>query len=192
MESSPEIAAQRALAREIGPNEQLLWSGMPKQGLVLRTSDLLVIPLGIGWAGFLVFWHYGMAQTGGPLLTFGSVVSTAIGLYVLVGRFIWDSWERKKLYYALTDQRALIYGGLLDRKLRSVNYHALPEIVVEDSADGDAPITFGTPIPALRWTGNTEDGKRSPAPPSFERIRSGRRVYEMILEQQRAARCKAH
>lgn len=41
--------AQMAIRKEIGKDEQLLWSGQPRQGLVLRANDIVLIPFSLMW-----------------------------------------------------------------------------------------------------------------------------------------------
>jgi hypothetical protein len=45
---SPRIAdARSTLARELGPQERLLWSGTSRPGLVLRAADGVLIPFSL-------------------------------------------------------------------------------------------------------------------------------------------------
>src|SRR6185295_3995125 len=55
------------IRRELGGAEQLLWSGRPSQGLVLRAMDVVLIPFSIMWGGFAIFWETIALISGAPL-----------------------------------------------------------------------------------------------------------------------------
>ena len=38
-------------------DEKLLWIGRPGQGLFFSASDFLVVPFGLFWCGFVIFWE---------------------------------------------------------------------------------------------------------------------------------------
>ena len=91
------------------PDETLLWSGRPYQGLfAFSKQDAFLVPFSLVWAGFALFWNVGVWIADAPLLfrLFG-LPFLAVGLYVTVGRFIHNFYRRSKIGYALTDQRAL-------------------------------------------------------------------------------------
>ena len=73
-----------------------------------------------------------------------------LGLYLIVGRFFFDSLQRSRTYYALTDRRAIIISGLFDQNTKTLDLKKLPEISISTKQDGKGTITFGTLHP-LAW-----------------------------------------
>src|SRR5438045_4038647 len=133
------------IERSLEPGEQVLWSGRPRQGLILRASDALIIPYSLLFVVFVA-----------PLA--GSVMSGKLGLVTIVvgvaallplarlvfGRFLLDGVQRDRTWYAVTDSRVLIFYGLLTPRMRSLDLRALYDIEVEGN-DRRATIWFGHP-----------------------------------------------
>ena len=40
----------------LSPGESLVWSGLPKRGLLLQRGDLFLIPFSLVWFGFACGW----------------------------------------------------------------------------------------------------------------------------------------
>jgi len=124
---------------ELNPGEQILWSGQPQQGFILRRSDLILIPASL-LVGALVLpleiavigmaWQ--LAQMGdhsqtatlilGALLAFAlfGLPFVVLAGFLLLGRFWFDRLRRRKTFYAFTQQRVLICSTILKRRIRSV------------------------------------------------------------------------
>src|SRR5215813_5940305 len=96
---------QHLLRPELGPGERLLWSGMPRQGVVFHATDLFLIPFFLVWAGFPTAAAFGFITSGrsaGIDLLFLPFI--IIGAYMLVGRFIIDARQRAHTFYGVTNQ----------------------------------------------------------------------------------------
>ncbi len=80
-----------ALQFPLDRGERQLWSGWPRQGIVVRSSDALVMPFSCLWAGFAVFWELSVWRTSAPFpfLLFG-VPFLLVGLYITIGRFFFE------------------------------------------------------------------------------------------------------
>lgn len=170
---------EQRLAREIGPQERVLWSGVPRQGLMLRASDLFLIP-----CGFAIFWKFG-ASRGGPFFTAWGIPFVALGLYIAIGRFFVDAFQRRRTIYAITNERVIIAGGgWRGTTVRSVSLRQLPEILLSERRDGRGTITLA-PSPWTTGTGWPRD--RQLPSPQLESIENARSVYELLRQAQKAA-----
>ena len=101
-----------SVPREIalGSNERVLWVGNPtRQLVVFRGSDVFVIPFTLIWGGFALIWNLGVWVSGAPLLfRLWGLPFLLIGLYITVGRFLHNAYERRNTTYVLTADQAVI------------------------------------------------------------------------------------
>jgi hypothetical protein len=172
---------------ELRGNEVLLWSGRPRQGLVFRASDLFLVPFGLVWAGFVFFWE--LAALAGGVGCFGiwGIPFVLVGIYMTVGRFVVDSYIRRNTYYGLTNERVIVASGLLRSETKSLNLRTASDITMSQRANGVGTITFGAvQVHAKMYQGMHWPGAMYQMPPMFDLIPDVRRVYEMILEIQKA------
>ena len=180
--------AEKMLTPELGRGERLLWTGRPRQGLRLRPSDWYLVPFSLLWGGFAFFWEF-MVLTGGAPWFFAlwGVPFVLVGLYLIVGRFFADSYQRARTYYGVTDQRVLILSGLLNRRTTSIALPNLGEVSLTERSDRSGSITFGTPNAAYpAWWGSSWPGTGYKTAPTFDLIDDVRQVYSAIQEAQRA------
>jgi hypothetical protein len=110
-----------------------------------------------------------------------------MGLYMIFGRFFFDSMQRSKTYYALTNERAIIISGVFNQNTKSIDIKKLPEININIKSDGNGTITFGASHP-MAWmysgSGFPKMGRYNIAP-SFEMIDDAKTVYQNIKRLQR-------
>lgn len=177
-----------SIQSELASGERLLWTGRPKQGFVLRASDLFLIPFSLLWAGFIVFWTFGAWTVRAPsFFLLWAVPFLLVGLYMTVGRFIVDAWVRSRTTYALTDRRALIISESLGRTVKSLDLRAIQDITLEMKGDGSGTILFGQGISYRgAYRGMYWPGASRYLPPMFEFIPDARRVYDMIMQVKQA------
>lgn len=172
------------------PGELVLWSGQPKQGLALSGRDALLIPFSLMWGGFAIFWNAMVwlapfdTGSGGSAVWFFKLWGLPfliVGLYLIAGRFFHDARIRKKLFYAVTDQRILVLRG---SKISSLDIHRLPRLELSEQRDGTGTLAFeGSNMP---WGGMNGFSWWLPALSSatqFFRIQDPRNVYELIRNQ---------
>jgi hypothetical protein len=175
------------LRRTLLAGERVLWEGQPYTGLILRPIEVFLIPFSLLWGGFAVFWNASvwMADQNSsdlPLKLFGLPFLIA-GLYITFGRFLIDAVIRKKLRYAVTDRRILIYKDGRGSTVKSVDIQRLPSIDLSERSDGTGTIRFGA---AMSLFNGQNFGIWQPtfdATPQFLRIPNVRFVYELIQKQ---------
>lgn len=129
------------------PGEQLLWVGRPPIGILFRKGDWVAIPFGVAcFAVSACIMAVSLGLT--PRSTFNACTTSivlpvvAIAMYMAFGRFWYDADQRRRTWYGVTNQRALIlYVG----KLVCLNGIALdeePRVTIETHANGTATLLF--------------------------------------------------
>lgn len=167
---------------ESGETADLLWTGRPGFGLRFRRADIVLVPFSIMWGGFAIVWESIAVRSGGPwFMSLWGVPFVAVGLYVIFGRFLWDSYTRSQTWYALTNDSALICRKYRGGGLQRVYLPSLANIRLATNNDGSGTISFGN-----------EDGYGAwrtwgpPSTPAFEFIPNVRTVYDLCIRSQRS------
>jgi hypothetical protein len=167
--------------------ERQLWSGVPRQGVLLRPADVFMIPFSLLWGGFAFFWEGTVFSSGaGPFFELWGIPFVAVGLYVIVGRFFVDARRRARTTYAVTSDRIIINTGIFSPTQKSLNVKTLTDVTLQERPNGTGTITFGPTYPMAAMTaGFAWPGL--PQVPSFEMIPDAKRVYAIIRDAQQAS-----
>lgn len=136
-----------SMPQEMAPllgNEDFLWAGKPKEGLMFRKSDWLAIPVSLVFLGMALrpYWD-ARGRTMNPVEMAALAIFATLGIYLLVGRFFVDAYVRRDMVYGLTSHRALIIGGFFSRKVLSIDLRTLQQMALTQRRDGLGTITFG-------------------------------------------------
>lgn len=182
------FSIEQKLRPELGRDERLLWAGVPGQGLRFRSSDWLMVPFSLMWGGFAFFWEFSVASIDkAPLfMKLWGIPFVLMGLYIIVGRFFADSFQRARTDYGVTDQRVIIIDGMFNRSVKSLALAGLADISLSERADRSGTITFGAATGPASWFGSWP-GMRNRQPPAFEMIPDVRRIYSLIREAQQSS-----
>ena len=167
------------------PDEKILWTGGPWQGLLLfQPSDVFMIPFSLLWGGFALMWNWQVWTGPAPIdfKLFG-LPFLAMGLYVTVGRFLIDTLARRHVTYAVTNKRVLIERKFLFRSIKSLDIGRLPELELIERADGSGTIKFGASNSIFRGNGFSAWSPAFDPTPQFLRIEHVRNVYALIDRQ---------
>lgn len=79
-----------------------------------------MIPFGLMWCGFAIFWEYTAVTDRAPLFfILWGVPFVAAGLHFVFGRFFVEARQRESTSYGVTGQRVIIVSGILKRPNRS-------------------------------------------------------------------------
>lgn len=135
------------------PGERIQWTGAPPGGVLFLPGDAIRVPFSLIWGGFAVFWEWGVVTgigKGHPAPDFfmlWGIPFVAIGLYLIVGRFFVDAWVRARTSYAVTNRRVLILRTAPTLKFTAYSIDRLPELSLEERADGRGTVRFQPQIP---------------------------------------------
>lgn len=175
---------------ELGTGERNLWSGQPRQGPVLRGSDVFLIPFSLLWGGFAFFWEWTVLQSDAPIFfALWGIPFVLAGLYMILGRFFVEAKQRERTWYGVTNERIIIVSGLLSRKVKSLNLRTLADLSLTQTKNGEGSISFGSGSPFGSMFGSFAGwpGMEAYLGPRFDMIANVKTVYETIRTAQRAA-----
>jgi hypothetical protein len=143
---------------------------------------VFLVPFSLLWGGFAFFWEWGVFNSKAPFffLLWG-IPFVLAGVYLIVGRFFVDAWQREKSYYGVTNERIIIVSGLLNRKVKTLDLEALSDLSLTERSDRSGTITFGATNPYSWWYGGMAlPGMGQYVPPSFEIVQNAKTVYDII------------
>lgn len=175
---------QELLRSELSMDERIVWSDIPKQGIMLRGPDAIMIPFSIMWCGFAIFWEIAVLTTEAPFFfKLWGIPFVLVGLHLVFGRFFFDSKKRAGTIYGLTNTRAIIISSVFSKKVTSINLKNLSELNVKVEADGSGTITLGATNPMQAFNATGIPGSRQ-VTPAFEGIKDVQKVKQLIYQYQ--------
>ena len=122
----------------LAPGEHVVHRCKPGEGHLFTAQDAFMIPFGIFWLGFSLFWEYNAIKIGGFPAIFG-IPFVLIGLYLLGGRFFHTAWQRKRTAYVITNKRIL---RSRNGKIDTLDASNLPPMQLQTFSDGSGTILF--------------------------------------------------
>ena len=156
-------SALNHLETELAPGERLLWSGQPKGGFHLLRGDGFLVPFGIAWLGFSIFWTVlafrAPKEAGTEWLSFVfplfGIPFIGVGIYLSVGRYWVDARKRARTAFGITDKRVISTHMVNKRSSQSLDLNEIGEVSVVEMRDRSGTIRFtptGTKAArVLRW-----------------------------------------
>ena len=179
----PSSSITTSVQFSLDKGERQLWAGVPRQGLTVGPGDLVAVPFSLMWGGFAIFWEWGVFHNGAPLFfRLWGVPFVLLGLYLIFGRFFYDSYRRARTAYAVTSDRVIIQSGPGD--VTSLPIRTLGEVTLNERPDGSGTIAFG-PLPTGMKLALPLHRPGTENIPMLEMIPNARQVYDIIREAQR-------
>jgi len=184
-------ALHTEIKKHLSPGEAVLWSGQPRQGLVVRGGDALLIPFSLMWGGFAIFWEATVLRSNAPVFfVLWGIPFVLVGLHLIIGRFFLEAKQRSRTFYAVTPERILIVSGIFRSSAKSLNLRTLSDLSLTEGKNNEGTIAFGGGSGSLftsmfgglgSWPGvGTYMG------PRFELIANAKSVFKTIRDAQRA------
>ena len=120
--------------------EQVLWTGMPEKGRLFTGQDFVLLPFGIVWLAFSLFWEVAALKSSAPLFSslFG-LPFIGIGVYLVFGVFIQRLRLRGRTFYAITNKKIMIKRG---NRMAMYDAWDLPPMSIRIHKNGNGTIVF--------------------------------------------------
>jgi hypothetical protein len=176
------------IATQLLDGERTAWTGVPGAGIRLQASDSFLIPFSLLWCGFAFFWEYSVVSKGHApfIMRLWGIPFVLVGLYFVIGRLILDAWLRGRTYYAITNQRVLIYRPAPLGRFTALNLRQLPEMSLTEASDGSGTIRFGPQAPLFaRGNGFSNWTPSLDQTPQFVAVADAGAVFRQLQQAQR-------
>ncbi len=125
--------------------EEILWLGQPDVKKVFSKADIFLIPFSLLLVGFVwvaIRLSHDINPGDDRLYKFVSLLCAPAGLYMILGRFLFKAWLKRKSYYAVTNKRIFILTTIFRRNLQTLQFNALPAISESVNAAGFGTVRF--------------------------------------------------
>lgn len=137
------------------PNEHVIWTGAPDARRLFTRADVFLVPFSLLWGGFAVFWFFGALDQGGLGFALFGLPFVAVGLYFIVGRFLYKRRKARRTRYVLTDRRVIEVSTGPRTRIRAEFIDRVPAINHDLRNEGSGTIRFGNWNWASSVYGNT-------------------------------------
>jgi len=176
------MAGSIDLSGRLMRGERILWSGIPRQGILFTPQDSIKVPFSLAWGGFAIYWEIGVSTTNAPFFfrLFG-IPFVLAGLFLMFGRFLLDARVRQSVVYAVTTERILIDRRGLFSSFTALPLVRLPDATLTESRDGRGTIRFGPSVPMWGSRSGWSGWMPSLDPtPQFLGIENAASVFDLI------------
>lgn len=180
------LEAEKELKHELLEGEKLLWTGRPQKGIKFTLRDIFFIPFSIAWFGGALLWEFvvavGFRFPTNMIIGAIGIPFVLLGLYITMGRFIYDSRRRANTFYGITQERVIIKSGVFKRAVEFFPIEMLVNMSLKEKADGRGTIRLDDDPPrGSVWRAGYKPRKVVWA---IEYVYNVRSVYDLILKRQ--------
>ena len=89
-DSALSMGHKKELGEHLAKGESLLWSGQPRQGVMLRWSDAFLIPITLAWSGVMLVFEAGQSACSILLPYAIKQIMDAVGNAHALGTAVWE------------------------------------------------------------------------------------------------------
>lgn len=190
------VQHQALFQSDLLKDEKIMWSGRPEVSADFTKADIFLIPFSLVWGGFILVWFGSVISihlrntddlgiSGASIMFFviGTVFSF-LGVYFVVGRYIYKRWKKRRTFYALTDRRALVLTLTFGRRIEGAFLDRLASINKSVRSSGIGTLHFGNTSLIGAMYANTGldffSGFYSGDVPTFYDVRDVDAVYDLV------------
>ena len=181
-------AVPSPVREELEPGERILWEGQSDPSERFSPTDYYLIPFSLLWLVVVVLAASTQPTSQQPSVFFLALpVFLSVGIYFAFGRFWMKGRRKRRTFYAVTNQRALIVERRGNRtRLQSVFLATLQGINLREGRKGLGTITFGNVSIHANLLGNTGlenlyPYRMYPLPLAFYDVPDARKVYDLVV-----------
>ena len=125
----------------VNEDEMVLWKGRPQKAFLFTKEDASTVPMSVIICGCSLYATFTAWKESGPVLfRLLSLLFVCFGLYMLIGRFLYGAYLRKRTYYVITNKRIIrMQNNKIDLRYGD---DLMPTGVITNP-DGSGTIEFG-------------------------------------------------
>jgi hypothetical protein len=127
---------------ELLEDEKILWIGKPEKKFILEKGDVVLALFGLLCIGTSLFILKVFITSGYLFRTSLGLIFSLAGLYLLFGRYYNNNYEKKRTFYAVTNQRVLIITHIYTKNVIAKFINQIPVIIKNVRKDGIGTIEF--------------------------------------------------
>jgi hypothetical protein len=150
-----KIDPQELLSSFLLPNETLLWSGQPMQGVIWTLGKILFLcfvfiafPL---LSAFCIGAYINVGGSDVSFFQFSLIVGWGVfGMWAMQDIAYPSFWERKNTFYGITSNRIMICKGIFKPAVLSINFKNLKQVQLVQLSHGRGYILLGPNMPRLQ------------------------------------------